>query len=118
MTALRIAALFGFLAVALGAFGAHGLHPTLAANNRVATWETGAHYHLIHSVVMLAIALALPAEAATPLAFWFFVAGVTIFSGTLYILSITNVGWWGAITPIGGVCLLIGWALLAFRGLK
>lgn len=118
MTALRLAAVFGFLAVALGAFGAHGLKETLTANGRMETWQTGAHYHLVHSVVLLAIALALGPDARPTLPVWFFAAGITIFSGTLYILSVTNVTYWGRITPIGGVALLIGWALLALRGIR
>ena len=110
-TALRISAITGFLAVALGAFGAHGLHDVLEKNARLATWETAALYHLTHAVVLFVIAGMRPRLAA---AWWLMLAGVTIFSGTLYILALTNVKWLGAITPIGGVCLLAGWLALAF----
>jgi uncharacterized membrane protein YgdD (TMEM256/DUF423 family) len=110
-TALRISAIVGFLAVALGAFGAHGLHAVLEKNARLATWETAVLYHLTHAVVLLIIATLRPLRAA---AFWLMLTGIAIFSGTLYVLALTNVKWLGAITPIGGVCLLAGWLALGF----
>ena len=110
-TALRISALTGFLAVALGAFGAHGLHDVLEKNARLATWETAVLYHLTHAVVMLLLSTLRPPRIA---AWWLMLAGTVIFSGTLYTLALTNVKWLGAITPIGGVCLLGGWLALAF----
>ncbi len=110
-TALRISAIVGFLAVALGAFGAHGLHAVLEKNARLATWETAVLYHLTHAVVLLIIATLRPLRAA---AFWLMLTGIAIFSGTLYVLALTNVKWLGAITPIGGVCLLAGWIALGF----
>lgn len=109
-TALRISAVFGFLAVALGAFGAHGLKATLLHHGTLATYETAAHYHLIHAVAMLW------ASTRDPLPVWSwrcFCAGIVIFSGSLYALAITGVKVLGAITPIGGVFFLIGWLLLA-----
>ena len=110
-TALRISAIVGFLAVALGAFGAHGLHALLEKNARLATWETAVLYHLTHAVVLLIIATLRPLRAA---AFWLMLTGIAIFSGTLYVLALTNVKWLGAITPIGGLCLLAGWLALGF----
>ena len=110
-TALRISAVSGFLAVALGAFGAHGLHDVLEKNARLATWETAVLYHLTHAVVMLLISTLRPLRTC---AWWLMLAGIAIFSGTLYALALTNVKWLGAITPIGGVCLLAGWLALAF----
>jgi uncharacterized membrane protein YgdD (TMEM256/DUF423 family) len=110
-TALRISAIVGFLAVALGAFGAHGLHAVLENNARLATWETAVLYHLTHAVVLFIIATLRPLRAA---AFWLMLTGIAIFSGTLYVLALTNVKWLGAITPIGGVCLLAGWLALGF----
>ena len=110
-TALRIAAIMGFLAVALGALGAHSLKATLLANGQGHTWDTAAHYHLVHAVVLLILALR-PAVARLP--FWLFTAGIVIFSGSLYVLAGTTTLWLGAITPIGGVCLLAGWLTLAF----
>ena len=110
-TALRISAITGFLAVALGAFGAHGLHDVLEKNARLATWETAVLYHLTHAVVLLVIATLRPLRIC---ALWLMLAGVVIFSGTLYTLALTNVKWLGAITPVGGLCLLVGWLMLAF----
>ncbi len=111
-TAFRIAAVLGFLAVALGAFGAHGtLHDLVVKNERVATWDTAVLYHLTHAVLLLLIATLRPLRLA---AWWLVLAGVIVFSGTLYVLALTNVKWLGAITPLGGVCLLAGWLALAF----
>ena len=110
-TALRISAIVGFLAVALGAFGAHGLHAVLEKNARLATWETAVLYHLTHSIVLLVISTLRTLRTA---AWWLMLAGIAIFSGTLYVLALTNVKWLGAITPLGGVCLLAGWLALAF----
>ena len=110
-TAFRISAVLGFLAVALGAFGAHGMHDVLEKNGRLATWETAVLYHLTHAVVLLLISTLRPPRAA---AWWLFLTATGIFSGTLYALALTNLKWLGAITPIGGVCLLAGWLALAF----
>jgi uncharacterized membrane protein YgdD (TMEM256/DUF423 family) len=109
--ALRISAITGFLAVALGAFGAHGLHDLLEKNARLATWETAVLYHLTHAIVLFVIATLRPLRAV---AWWLMLAGVAVFSGTLYTLALTNMKWLGAITPLGGVFLLAGWLALAF----
>ena len=111
-TAFRISAAFGFLAVALGAFGAHGLKNVLAQNDTLAIWQTAALYHLVHSAVMLALATREPLRAW---AWRLFAAGIVIFSGSLYALALSHVKVLGAITPIGGVCLLAGWMALAIR---
>ncbi len=120
MTAIQIAAIFGFLAVALGAFGAHGLKETLEMNGTMAAWQTAALYHLVHAVVLLAIAMQLSSSGGgtRSLVFWLFAAGIVIFSGSLYVLAVTNMKWLGRITPIGGLSLLAGWLMLAIRGLK
>jgi uncharacterized membrane protein YgdD (TMEM256/DUF423 family) len=110
--ALRIAALLGFLAVALGAFGAHGLKVTLASHGTLAVWQTAALYHLMHSVVLLVLA---QKERPARTSFALLTAGVIVFSGSLYLLAITGVKWLGAITPLGGLCLLAGWICVAFR---
>jgi len=107
---LRIAAVFGALAVVLGAFGAHGLERTLEANGRVDTWETAVFYHFVHAIMLWLVADRSPVHRR---AWWAFLAGILIFSGTLYALSLTNIRWLGAITPIGGVSLIVGWCLLA-----
>jgi uncharacterized membrane protein YgdD (TMEM256/DUF423 family) len=108
--AFRISASFGFLAVALGAFGAHALHDLLERNGRLATWETAVLYHVTHAIVLLVIAAVVPFRRN---AWWLMLAGVVVFSGTLYVLALTNVKWLGAITPLGGVSLLAGWLALA-----
>lgn len=111
-TALRIAASFGFLAVALGAFGAHGLKNLLEQNQTTEIWKTASLYHLVHAVVLLVLA---GWQVVPRWAFRLISLGLVIFSGSLYLLAVTNVKWLGAITPIGGLALLAGWALLACR---
>src|SRR5882672_2004044 len=108
---LRIAALLGFLAVALGAFGAHGLKDLLERNQTATIWEKAVLYHFIHTVMLFVLA------GRTPLHFgpWIaFLIGILIFSGSLYLLAVTNVRWLGAITPFGGLSFLAGWLCLAF----
>lgn len=111
---LRAAALLGGLAVVLGAFGAHGLKDRLDAS-MLAIFETGVKYQFYHALALLALAVA-PAKlwqsALTPAAAWAWIVGVVIFSGSLYILSISGIKWLGAITPIGGVAFIAGWACL------
>ena len=114
-TATRTAAAAGFLAVALGAFGAHGLKEILAQNGTPAIWEKAAFYHFIHAVMLFVVAGRKPFLAG---AWWSFLAGIVIFSGSLYLLAVTNANWLGAITPIGGVSFLIGWAWLFLAGWK
>lgn len=119
---LRTAAIFGLLAVALGALGAHGLQShwdsTLAAPeaaHRLDVWRTASHYHLAHAIVLLVLAFGFPEPRQASAAWWSFVGGIAVFSGTLYVLCLTGMKWLGAITPIGGVLLMLGWLLLAFR---
>lgn len=111
-TALRVAALIGLFGVGLGAFGAHALEGLLERQGRVDTWETAVLYHLVHAAAMLALALRTP-PAKT--AFTLFLAGVIVFSGSLYLLSVTGAGWLGAITPLGGLAFLAGWGVLLIR---
>lgn len=111
MNFLRFASIFGFLGVALGAFGAHGLKEVLVANGRLDDWRTAVLYHLVHTAVLVAISLG---EKVPRAAWWLFASGITVFSGTLYVLAITNMKWLGAITPLGGLALLGGWLALAF----
>ncbi|HEY1582628.1 MAG TPA: DUF423 domain-containing protein [Chthoniobacterales bacterium] len=105
----RVAAGLGFLAVALGAFGAHALKGTLEANNRAEVWRTAVLYHFVHALVLLVLAT-LPITARVAASF--FAGGIIIFSGSLYLLALTNVKWLGAITPLGGLCFLAGWLTL------
>ncbi len=105
----------GFTAVAAGAFGAHKLRPLLEAGGRYEVWQTAAHYHLLHSVVLLALALYLHRETPPALArrlnrsAALFAAGIALFSGSLYLLALGGPRWLGPVTPLGGLCLLAGW---------
>ncbi len=117
-TWIRISALLGALGVMIGAFGAHSLKATLEANGTLETFKTGSHYHLIHAVALFALSLwaqRSPTPPSTALPSWLWLSGIVIFSGSLYVLSITGVKVLGAITPIGGVLLIAGWLALAVR---
>ena len=107
------------LGVLVGAFGAHGLRDRVTAD-MLAVFETGVRYHLIHGLAVLAVAWAAARwpNAWIGAAGWLFAAGIVVFSGSLYILAISGVRWWGAVTPIGGVCFLAGWAALAVGALR
>ena len=105
----RIAAVLCFVAVALGAFGAHGLRSTLEARGMLDVWNKAVFYHFIHALALLVLALY---GAANRSAWWLLFAGIFIFSGSLYVMALTNIRWLGAITPIGGLCFLAGWAWL------
>jgi uncharacterized membrane protein YgdD (TMEM256/DUF423 family) len=114
-----IGALTGALGVALGAFGAHGLKTRVSAE-MVAVWETGARYHVLHALALLATGWACerwPGGFASA-AGWLFVAGVVLFSGSLYALAVTGARAVGAITPIGGLCFIAGWACLATAAMR
>ncbi|KAA5539367.1 DUF423 domain-containing protein [Adhaeribacter rhizoryzae] len=107
-------ALFGALGVMIGAFGAHGLATLLESYNRADTFETAVKYHLYHALALLltgALLFHIPAKPLR-LAGLFFTIGLLIFSGSLYILCLTNIGWLGAITPIGGLFMIAGWLSL------
>ena len=107
---LRVAAVFGFLAVGLGAFGAHGLRDLLIRHGTTAIWEKAVLYHFIHTVMLYLLATRTPVPSGP----WYsFLIGILIFSGSLYLLAATNTRWLGAITPIGGVSFLVGWLWLA-----
>lgn len=112
---LSIAGVSAFLAVALGAFGAHGLRERLAPD-LLAIFEVGVRYHMYHALALAAVALALDRwpSAALQWAGWCFIAGTLVFSGSLYVLAVSGVRWLGAITPLGGVAFLAGWLLLAW----
>lgn len=102
------------VAVAAGAFGAHALRARLAPD-LLAVFETGARYQMYHSLAILAAATAAErwGSAAARRAGWLFLAGIVVFSGSLYVLALSGVRWLGAITPLGGVAFLAGWLLLA-----
>ena len=108
----------GFTAVVLGAFGAHALRPSLESNGHLPTWQTAVHYHLLHSVVLLGIALYLHRETLPStahrlgIASTLFTAGIILFSGSLYLLALGGPRWLGPVTPLGGLCLLAGWLVV------
>jgi uncharacterized membrane protein YgdD (TMEM256/DUF423 family) len=109
-TAKRVAALMGFLAVMLGAFGAHFLRGLLEKSGTTQIWQTGVLYHLVHAVVLLVLSGWRPVPR---IAYNLILVGVIIFSGSLYTLALTNLKWLGAITPLGGLLMLGGWLVLA-----
>ena len=128
---LVLACVFGFVGVALGAFGSHALSGRLPPE-RLAPFETGVRYQLWHALALFAVVFVgirrpgsvggwsgsiAPLATSRPnlydvLAGWLFVAGIVLFSGSLYALAVTGVRRWGAVTPFGGVCLLLGWLAL------
>ena len=114
-TLLTIAGTLGFSAVLLGAFGAHGLRDKVAPP-MLEIYRTGVLYHLVHAVVVLALAFAADRLRRPRLVAGLFTAGIAIFSGTLYLLAITGVMKLGAVTPIGGVLLMAGWVALIAEG--
>lgn len=119
-TFLMIGALNLFLAVALGAFGAHGLRD-IVSERMLENWKTGVDYHMVHALGILIVAsLAGRLQAAKQLgtAAWLFLGGIFFFSGSLYVMALTGLTILGAITPIGGALFLAGWALLFFAAMK
>jgi uncharacterized membrane protein YgdD (TMEM256/DUF423 family) len=116
---LLIAAINGALAVACGAFAAHGLEGRLDAR-ALSVFETGARYHMYHALAMGLAAFAARGAAAGPAraAAMFFLAGIVLFSGSLYLLALTGTRALGIVTPFGGVAFLIGWGTLAFAATK
>ncbi len=116
---LAIASALGGIAVILGAFASHALKDRLS-EKALAIWETGTKYQMYHALALLAIALLVaryPNSRLLIVAGYAFISGVTIFSGSLYALSLSGIKWLGAITPLGGVALIVGWACLAIAAL-
>jgi uncharacterized membrane protein YgdD (TMEM256/DUF423 family) len=113
---LLLGAINGFLAVALGAFGAHGLATRLSPG-LLAVFHTGVDYHAMHALALLSIGLILRNDRHRAVVFagWSFATGILIFSGSLYLLALTDARWLGAVTPVGGTAFLLGWGALAWR---
>lgn len=112
--------LAAFAAVALGAFGAHALKGRLSPE-MLAVWHTAVDYHLFHALGLLAVGLVatqLPASALIKWSGWLMLAGIVLFSGSLYALALTGVRWLGAVTPAGGTAFLAAWALLVIAILR
>ncbi len=117
---ITLASLSGMLAVVFGAFGAHALKGKLD-DQALKVFETAVQYHFYHTFALLVvgvIALNQPQSVLLKSSGWLFVIGILVFSGSLYLLSLTGVRWLGAITPLGGLALIAGWACLAATGWK
>jgi uncharacterized membrane protein YgdD (TMEM256/DUF423 family) len=118
---LVLGALAGAAGVALGAFGAHALKARLTPD-QLAVWQTAVQYHFWHALALVAIgivgALALPGSTALRWAGWLMVAGLVLFSGSLYAMVLTGARWLGAVTPFGGTAWIAAWLLLAWAVLR
>lgn len=116
---VALGAAFGGLGVLLGAFGAHALQARLSPED-LATFEIGVRYQMYHALALFVVAWASTQwESPTLTASgWAFVTGILVFSGSLYVLVFSGMRWLGAITPIGGVAFLVGWALLAWTAIR
>jgi uncharacterized membrane protein YgdD (TMEM256/DUF423 family) len=115
---IGLGALLAGIGVVLGAFGAHGLEGRVSPD-RLDTFRTGVQYQMYHALALLVVGWAV-AQGWGPLLHWAgycFVGGIVVFSGTLYLLVLTDTGWLGAITPLGGVAFIVGWVLLAWAAL-
>lgn len=112
--------LLGGLSVMIGAFGAHALKKLLTENGRMDVFETAVKYQFYHAFALLILGLLLLKIEHKFLNYagYSFLAGILVFSGSLYILSITNIKWFGAITPIGGLCMIAGWLLMSAALIK
>ena len=113
---LIIGSLFAALSVLLGAFGAHGLKNRLSMED-LAIFETAVRYQMYHAlgILLMGVASFYLNEKLVSIPAYFLILGIIIFSGSLFLLVFTNLRWFGAITPIGGLCLIIGWLLLAYN---
>jgi uncharacterized membrane protein YgdD (TMEM256/DUF423 family) len=112
---LGIGALSACIAVAAGAFGAHSL-TGMVTPERLVVWETAARYQMYHALGLLVVAYLAGQKASGParITGWLFVAGTLLFSGSLYLLTLSGVTWLGAITPLGGLAFIAGWLVLAW----
>ena len=118
---LQLAVISGALAVGLGAFGAHSLEALLIQNGRLDTFQTAVNYHFYHTLALLGIgvlASVKPDWKGISFAAWSMVLGILIFSGSLYVLSLTGITWLGAITPLGGLAFILGWSSLVYLSFK
>lgn len=120
---LLLAGMVGFFGVAFGAFGAHGLKKRMRdladGGERLAWWQTGAQYHLVHALAIGLCALRpAPTVSGSSIAPWLFLGGVVLFSGSLYVMALTGRRKLGAITPLGGLLFLAGWLALVYNALS
>lgn len=114
-TVLILASFLAALAVGLGAFGAHALEESLSPK-RLDTWNTAVTYHMWHALALIGLALVSRVfEVDLTWSLNLIVAGIFVFSGSLYLLCLTDTSWLGAITPIGGICFILGWILAGWK---
>lgn len=113
---LLVGSISGMLSVMIGAFGAHALKATLEANNRLETFETAVKYQFYHSLALILLGLLMVQfqHKAFNVSGYSFIAGILIFSGSLYVLSLTGITKLGAITPLGGLAFILGWAAMVW----
>lgn len=116
---VAMGSLLGLLGVAAGAFGAHALEARLDAD-MLAVWETAAKYQMYHALALFGAAWLVGQTQSTwaTAAGWAFLGGVVVFSGTLYVLALSGIKWLGAITPIGGTAMIVGWFCCFMAALK
>jgi len=116
MNFLKIAAISAAIAIALGAFGAHALNDRLVAEGMLEAWKTAVLYHLVHSVALFFLAFRLGGiqSLQSTIAAWTWLAGILLFSGSLYGLALGGPSILGPVTPLGGLSLIVGWVALAF----
>jgi uncharacterized membrane protein YgdD (TMEM256/DUF423 family) len=120
-TILTIAGISGAIAVGLGAFGAHGLEALLIQNGRLDTFQTAVNYHFYHTLALVGIGILAsikPNWKGIAFSAWCMVLGILIFSGSLYLLSLSGITWLGAITPLGGLAFILGWCSLVYLNIK
>ena len=116
ITWIIVGSVFAALAVIFGAFGAHGLKSKVSVED-LTIFETGVRYQMYHAlgIILLGLLAMKPNLNISPLPFIFFVTGIIVFSGTLYLIPLTGLRWMGAITPIGGFALILGWVFLIYN---
>ena len=118
---LQLAGISGAIAVGLGAFGAHGLEAILVHNGRLDTFQTAVNYHFYHTLALFGIGILAsvkPQWKGFSFTAWCMILGILIFSGSLYVLSLTGITWLGAITPLGGLAFILGWSSLVYLSFK
>ena len=118
---LQLAGISGALAVGLGAFGAHSLEALLVQNGRLDTYQTAVNYHFYHTLALFGIGILAkvkPEWKGIAFAAWSMALGILVFSGSLYVLSLTGITWLGAITPLGGLAFILGWCSLGYLSIK
>ena len=113
-----LGSILAFSAVLFGAFGAHALKETLSAHDSIQTWETAVRYQMWHALALILLSMISLTQPIPKMAGPCFVAGTLLFSGSLYGLALNGPKWLGLVTPLGGLCLMIGWLLLAYSSYK